>query len=73
MLSILMKNRLDIPIVQLSLLDSELDSEEPDQHYREGRALESLRDEGVLIIGPGMATHNLGSFRAARAKPDHLP
>lgn len=56
------KNPLDVPIVQVSLLGNE----DPNQHYRMGQALEQLRDEGVLIIGAGMAVHNLYDFRKAR-------
>ncbi|KAF2810305.1 Extradiol aromatic ring-opening dioxygenase [Mytilinidion resinicola] len=53
------KNPLNVPIVQVSLYDNE----DSDQHYRVGQALESLRDEGVLIIGAGMAVHNLHDYR----------
>ncbi len=45
----------DIPLVQLSLR-ANLD---PADHIRAGRALESLRDEGVLIVGSGMSFHNM--------------
>lgn len=45
----------DIPIVQLSL-DKDFDG--PD-HVKLGKALAPLRDEGVMIIGSGGATHNL--------------
>ena len=45
----------EIPIVQVSLFDSD----DPDQHYRLGKAVEALRDEGVQIIVSGMAVHNL--------------
>ncbi|XXG98320.1 hypothetical protein Hte_004643 [Hypoxylon texense] len=63
------KNPLDVPIVQVSLYSSE----DPDQHYRLGRALESLREEGVLIIGAGMAAHNLRDFRAIRGTGKTMP
>ena len=43
-------------------------SEDPDQHYRVGQVLEGLRDDGILIIGAGMAVHNLRDFRAMRAR-----
>jgi 4,5-DOPA dioxygenase extradiol len=49
--------------VQVSLLNTD----DADQHYRMGQALQSLRDEGILIIAAGMAVHNLRDFRAARA------
>lgn len=29
------------------------------RHYRMGEALQVLRDEGILIVGAGMAVHNL--------------
>jgi aromatic ring-opening dioxygenase catalytic subunit (LigB family) len=46
----------DIPIVQLSVLSSD----SPQQHFAMGRALASLRESGVAIIGSGMPTfHNL--------------
>ncbi|PZU58825.1 MAG: dioxygenase [Sphingobium sp.] len=45
----------DIPLLQLSLR-ADLD---PAAHIRAGRALEPLREEGVLIIGSGMSFHNM--------------
>jgi aromatic ring-opening dioxygenase catalytic subunit (LigB family) len=63
------KNPLNVPIVQVSLFNSE----DVDQHYRMGQALESLRDEGILIIGAGMAVHNLHDFRATRGRGDPMP
>lgn len=63
------KNPLNVPIVQASLYSNE----DTYQHYRVGQALESLRDEGILIIGAGMAVHNLLDFRAARASGKTMP
>ena len=63
------ENPLNVPIVQVSLLGNE----DPDQHYRIGRALEHLRDEGVLIIGAGMAVHNLHDFRKGMPKGKVMP
>jgi aromatic ring-opening dioxygenase catalytic subunit (LigB family) len=45
----------DIPIVQMSLR-ADLD---PGAHIATGKALEPLRDEGVLILGSGMTYHNM--------------
>ncbi|KAJ4353768.1 uncharacterized protein N0V89_005498 [Didymosphaeria variabile] len=63
------KNPLNVPIVQVSLLDNE----NVDEHYRLGQALQSLRDEGVLIVGAGMAVHNLYDFRAMRGSGATMP
>ncbi|KAI1648982.1 putative aromatic ring-opening dioxygenase LigB subunit [Daldinia loculata] len=63
------RNPLNVPIVQVSLFDNE----DTDQHYRVGQILESLRDEGILIIGAGMAVHNLRDFRANRASDQTMP
>jgi len=53
---LLINPKADIPIIQLSVMSSD----SPAQHYAMGRALSSLRDSGVAIIGSGMPTfHNL--------------
>ncbi|KAH8678566.1 Extradiol ring-cleavage dioxygenase, class III enzyme, subunit B [Tricladium varicosporioides] len=63
------KNLLSVLIVQVLLYNSE----DPDQHYRVGQALEGLRDEGILIISTGMAVHNLRDFRAMRGTGENMP
>lgn len=47
-----------IPVVQLSLRN-DLD---PQAHLDAGRALESLRDQDVLILGSGMSYHNMRGY-----------
>ncbi|WP_216599885.1 class III extradiol ring-cleavage dioxygenase [Sphingomonas sp. AP4-R1] len=48
----------DIPVVEMSL-DRSLD---PKLHLAAGRALASLRDRGVLIVGAGMSFHNMRGY-----------
>ncbi|TWU71440.1 hypothetical protein ED733_002870 [Metarhizium rileyi] len=51
----------DIPIVQVSVLQSE----DPEQHLRMGAALARLREKNVAIIGSGFASlHNLMEMRS---------
>jgi 4,5-DOPA dioxygenase extradiol len=58
----------NVPVVQLSL-QPELG---PAHHLRLGRALESLSDQGVLVIGSGHTTHNLRDWMANRRRHEPL-
>jgi aromatic ring-opening dioxygenase catalytic subunit (LigB family) len=62
-------NALNVPIVQVSLFDTE----DPNQHYRLGQAVARLREENILIIVSGMAVHNLRDLRFTFGKPQPLP
>ena len=56
--------RADVPVFQLSMPYA-LD---PAGALRLGRALLPLRERGVVIIGSGSVTHNLGEFRGPAAE-----
>jgi 4,5-DOPA dioxygenase extradiol len=57
----------DIPIFQLSVQPYAT----PADHIALGRKLSPLRDEGVLVMGSGSATHNLRRLR--RGGPEMAP
>jgi aromatic ring-opening dioxygenase catalytic subunit (LigB family) len=52
----------DTPVVTLSLAAGRAGELDPALHIAAGRALEPLRDEGVLIVASGMSFHNLRAY-----------
>jgi aromatic ring-opening dioxygenase catalytic subunit (LigB family) len=51
----------NIPVVQLSLIHGF----NPKQHFELGKALQALRNEGILIVGSGLTFHNLRALFGA--------
>lgn len=62
-------NPLNVPVVQVSLFDTE----DPYQHYKLGQAVARLREENILIVVSGMAVHNLRDMRFTFGKPQSMP
>ncbi|KXT00282.1 hypothetical protein AC578_1214 [Pseudocercospora eumusae] len=61
-------NPLNVPIVQASIFGKD----DADMHYNLGKAVSSLRDEGIQIIVSGMAVHNLRDMFRAYGQPGAL-
>ncbi|KAI4134886.1 MAG: hypothetical protein LQ347_001149 [Umbilicaria vellea] len=62
-------NPLNVPVVQVSLFDSE----DHNQHYRLGQAVTALREEGIQIIVSGIAVHNLRDLRFTLDRSSPMP
>ena len=62
---LLMFPQANIPVLQMSLTQTL----NPAEHIAIGQALESLRDEGVLIVGSGMSFHNMRGYGDPRFGP----
>lgn len=62
---LLMFPEANIPVIQMSLTKTL----NPEEHIAIGQALESLRDEGVLIVGSGMSFHNMRGYGDPRYGP----
>jgi 4,5-DOPA dioxygenase extradiol len=54
----------NIPVIQISILES-LD---PEEHFKMGKALQKLKKEGFMIIGSGSSVHGGfgGTFRSIK-------
>jgi 4,5-DOPA dioxygenase extradiol len=61
--------RADVPVVQLSVQPA-LGAR---HHLALGQALRPLLDEGVLVVGSGHMTHNLGDWQRGAADPAPMP
>jgi 4,5-DOPA dioxygenase extradiol len=56
----------DVPVFQLSMRVGD----GPEDCFRIGRALNALREQGILIVGSGSLTHNLYEFRQGQDRPE---
>lgn len=64
----LMYPEADIPVIQLSVQPHS----SPSHHYAMGRAIKSLREDSLLVIASGSATHNIQGFSGRRLDAEPL-
>lgn len=62
---LLMYPKAEIPVIQISLQTGL----SPAAHFQLGKALKILRNEGILILASGGATHNLRALTAGEQPP----
>lgn len=62
----LIRPEADIPIVQVSILESQ----DASQHYEIGKVLHQFRKDGVAVIGSGLSYHNMRRMREVRNSSD---
>ncbi|MFZ3229517.1 MAG: class III extradiol ring-cleavage dioxygenase [Pseudobdellovibrio sp.] len=60
---VLMYPNAEIPVISMSLKANY----NPSEHFAVGQAIQSLRNEGVLIIGSGLSYHNMRGFGTGAA------
>ena len=58
----------DVPVLQMSI-----PTHDPVKLFELGEQLQSLRDEGVLIVGSGLSYHNLRRFGEAGLEQGEQP
>jgi len=55
----------NIPVVSVSVLNNQ----DANQHIKVGKALASLRDQGVLLVCSGSFFHNFSAFMSPQQSP----
>ena len=64
----LLRPQADIPIVQVSVLQSQ----DPKELIKYGQVLQEFRKQGIAIVGSGMSYHKMAGFRLPNSPPGNL-